>query len=176
MVECRSRPALSLVKCAGVLLCFGRVATAAEAPAKIAVFPFDILDTSGEGARPGQEDRAATATALLAKTLKATGRYEPVDLGSFAKEVASLQRPDECGECWAAVAKKAGARLEVLPSVHKVSTLITLMTLWFADVTTMQYVARVEGQIRGDTDEAYARGIAFLVTQELGKKPGTAAH
>ena len=74
------------------------------------------------------------------------------------------------------MAKKAGARLEVLPSVHKVSTLITLMTLWFADVTTMKYVARVEGQIRGDTDEAYARGIAFLVTQELGKQPGTAAH
>ena len=158
------------------LLCTGQAALAADAPAKIAVFPFVIVDTSGEGVHPGQADRVTTATSLLAKTLKQTGRYEPVDLAPFAREIAALQRPDECGECWAAVAKKAGARLEVLPSVHKVSTLITLMTLWFADVTTMQYVARVEGQIRGDTDEAYARGINFLVTQELDKKPGTAAH
>ena len=167
---------MSLAKNAGVLLLIARPAVAAELPARIAVFPFEIVDTSGEGPRPGQADRVATATNLLAKTLKATGHYEPVDLGPFAKEIAGLQRPDECGECWATVARRSGASLEVLPSVHKVSTLITLMTLWFADVNTMKYVARVEGQIRGDTDEAYARGINFLVTQELSAKPGIAAH
>ncbi len=167
---------MSPAKRLAVLLCLGHSAAAAEAPAKIAVFPFQILDTSGEGARPGQADRATLATSLLAKALRDTGRYDPVDLGAFAREIARLQRPDECGECWAAVARKAGASLEALPGVHKVSTLITLITLWFADVNTMRYVARVEGQIRGDTDEAYARGIGFLVTQELGRQPGTAAH
>ncbi len=166
---------MSPSKLAAVLACLGSTA-AAQAPARIAVFPFDILDTSGEGVRPGQADRITTATTMLANTLKSTGRYDPVDLARFAKEIAGLQRPDECGQCWAAVAKKAGAQYEVLPSVHKVSTLITLMTLWFADVNTMHYVARVEGQIRGDTDEAYARGITFLVTQELGKQPSMAAH
>lgn len=144
----------------------------ADAPARIAVFPFQIMDTSGEDAHPGQADRVATATALLARTLKQTGRYDPVDLAPYAREIAGLQSPDECGECWAAVARKAGATIEVLPNVHKVSTLITLMTMWFADVRTMKYVAHVSGQIRGDTDEAYARGIDFLVTQEL-DKPST---
>ena len=171
---------MSLVRRVAVLLCLSLCpsvgAIAAEAPAKIAVFPYEIFDTSGEGVRPGQADRVTTATNLLAKTLKDTGRYDPVDLGPFAKEIAGLQRPEECGECWAAVARKAGAKLEVLPNVHKVSTLITLMTLWFADVGTMKYVAHIEGQIRGDTDEAYARGIAFLVTQELGKQQGNPAH
>ena len=167
---------MSPVRSLAVLLCLSSAATAAEAPAKIAVFPFEIFDTSGEGARPGQAGRVTTATNLLAKTLKDTGHYDPVDLGPSAKEIAGLQRPEECGECWATVARKAGAELEVLPSVHKVSTLITLMTLWFADVNTMKYVAHVEGQIRGDTDEAYARGIAFLVTQELSKQPGVSVH
>ena len=144
------------------------LARAAE-PVRIAVFPFQIIDTSGEGAHPDQAGRVARATALLAQSLRQTGRYIPVDLAPFAKRIDGLQRPDECGACWAAVARDAGATQEVLPSVHKVSTLITLMTLWFADVRTMRYVARIEGQIRGDTDEAYARGIAFLVTQELDK-------
>lgn len=161
--------------CVAALCLLSRHA-AADEPAKIAVFPFVILDTSGETNGPGREQRIATATSLLAKTLKDTGHYTPVDLTPYAKEIDGLQRPDECGECWAKLASKAGAQFEVLPSVHKVSTLITLMTLWFADVHTMQYVARVEGQIRGDTDEAYARGINFLVTQELGKQPGTARH
>ena len=149
--------------------CLVSGAARADRPVRIAVFPFQIADTSGEATHPGQADRVATATALLAATLKQTGRYDPVDLTPYAHEIAALQRPDECGECWAAVARKAGAAQEVLPSVHKVSTLITLMTLWFADLHTMQYVARVEGQIRGDTDEAYARGIHFLITEELGR-------
>ena len=159
----------SYTKLACVLALVPALARAAE-PVRIAVFPFEILDTSGEGAHPGQAGRAARATQLLADALRQTGRYVPVDLAPYAAKVAGLQRPDECGECWAAVARQAGASEEVLPSVHKVSTLITLMTLWFADLHTMKYVARVEGQIRGDTDEAYARGITFLVTQELDRK------
>ena len=161
---------MSLTKAAAAaLLCLLARAAAADEPAKIAVFPFEIFDTSGEDAKIGQ-DRISAATNLLARALRDTGHYAPVDLAPYAKEIAGLQRPDECGQCWAAVARRAGATLEVLPSVHKVSTLITLMTLWVADLQSMKYVAHVEGQIRGDTDEAYARGIAFLVTQELGKQ------
>ena len=159
---------MSLKKTGVTLLCL-LARTALAEPARIAVFPFEIFDTSGEDARIGQ-DRVTRATDVLARTLRDTGRYTPVDLTHYAHEIAGLQRPDECGQCWAAVARRAGATLEVLPSVHKVSTLITLMTLWFADLHTMQYVAHVEGQIRGDTDDAYARGIAFLVSQELGKQ------
>ncbi len=148
---------------------------AQAAPAPVAVFPFQLLDTSGEGGSPAQAARLAEATRQLASVLQHTGRYMPVDLASRAGQIAGLQPPDECGECWAKVAKAAGATLMVLPSVHKVSTLISLMTLWFADVDRMKYTARVSGQIRGDTTDAYNRGIDFLVTQELDKtQPGAA--
>ena len=146
-------------------------------PAPVAVFPFQLLDTSGEGSSPAQAARLAEATRQLAAVLRQTGRYVPVDLTAKAGQIAGLQPPDECGGCWAKVAKSAGATLMVLPSVHKVSTLISLMTLWFADVDTMKYTARVSGQIRGDTIDAYDRGIDFLVTQELDKtQPGAAPH
>jgi hypothetical protein len=54
--------------------------------------------------------------------------------------------------------------------VQKVSVLISQMTMWVADVKTMKYTRLVQGQIRGDTAEAYTRGIDFLVHAELLKK------
>jgi hypothetical protein len=131
---------------------FGLALPCAQAmaePVPIAVFPFMIHDTSGVES-PGQAERLQVAT--------------------YAKEIDALQPPDECGECWAAVARKAGATLEVLPSVQKVSVLISQMTMWVADVKTMKYTRLVQGQIRGDTAEAYTRGIDFLVHAELLKK------
>jgi len=142
---------------------------AAAAPVPIAVFPFTIRDTSGVVA-PGQAERLQAATKELAATLAATGQYAPIDMSPYAKQIDALQPPDECGECWATLARKAGATLEVLPSVQKVSVLISQMTMWVANVQTMKYSRLVQGQIRGDTAEAYTRGIDFLVHKELLKK------
>jgi len=152
-------------------MCVAALPARADGPQPIAVFPFTIQDTSGAPA-PGQRARLDNATKELADTLAATGLYKPVDLTPYAKEIAGMQPPDECGECWADLAKKAGARLEVIPSVQKVSVLISQMTMWFADVQTMKYSRLVQGQIRGDTAEAYTRGIDFLVHEELLKKKG----
>ena len=166
---------LSRASIAAALLCLCADASQAASPVKIAVFPFQLMDSSGESANPGQAERLATATRQLADALQKTGRYVPVDMAPYAAQIAALQSPEECGECWAKLAKQAGASAEVLPNVHKVSTLISLMTLWIADVTTMQYTARVQGQIRGDTAEAYTRGIDFLVGQELGRHDSSPA-
>ncbi len=161
---------MSRLKIALAALCLftPRLAAAAD-PVPIAVFPFTISDTSGSPA-PGQADRLKVATKQLADVLSATGQYKPVDMTPYAKEIEALQPPDECGECWAAVARKAGATLEILPSVQKVSVLISQMTMWIADVKTMKYTRHVQGQIRGDTAEAYTRGIDFLINNELLKK------
>jgi hypothetical protein len=142
----------------------------ADAPIPIAVFPFTIQDTSGTQAA-GRAERLAAATRLLAKTLAQTGRYKPVDLAPYGQQIAALQPPDECGECWAALARKAGATQMILPSVQMVSVLISQMTMWVADVDTMKYLRHIQGQIRGDTTEAYTRGIEFLVNDELMKAP-----
>ncbi len=137
-------------------------------PVPIAVFPFTIRDTSGVDA-PGQAQRLQAATKELAASLAATGHYKPIDMAPYAKEMDAMQPPDECGECWAALARKAGATVEVLPSVQKISVLISQMTMWFADVQTMKYQHHIQGQIRGDTSEAYTRGIDFLINKELMK-------
>ena len=65
------------------------------------------------------------------------------------------------------MAREAGAELAVVAVVHKVSTLISSLSIWVADLETDTYVARAEGSLRGDTDEAYIRAIEFLVEQRL---------
>ncbi|MGK9165563.1 DUF3280 domain-containing protein [Inquilinus limosus] len=143
----------------------------AQTPVPTAVFPFELADTSGEPASPGHDARVALATAELVRKLEQSGRYRSVDLTPLAAEVAATAPRYDCGGCWLAVARKSGAALAVLPSVHKISTLISTMDIWVADLRTGQYVAHVQGQIRGDTDTAWLRGVGFLVDDRLLRQP-----
>ncbi|HTW27517.1 MAG TPA: DUF2380 domain-containing protein [Acetobacteraceae bacterium] len=143
----------------------------AAAPEPTAVFPFQLVDTSGEPPGENHAPALAAATATLKSLLQKSGHYELVSLKPFAAQVASEQR-DKCGECWVPVARKAGARYAVVPFVHKVSTLISTMDIWIADLETMRYVVHMQGQLRGDTREAYVRGVTFLVGDQLGGRSG----
>ncbi|WP_343715322.1 DUF3280 domain-containing protein [Inquilinus sp.] len=138
---------------------------AAQTP--VAVFPFELADTSGEAAPAGHDVRIALATGHLERKLEQSGRYRPIDLAPLAAEVAATAPRYDCGGCWLDVARKSGADLAVVPTVHKVSSLISTMDLWVADLRSGQYVAHVSGQIRGDTDTAWLRGVDFLVDERL---------
>jgi hypothetical protein len=139
----------------------------AAAPA-VAVFPMDFVDTSGEPPDPSLRDaRLKLATDMLVDTLAKTGRFAPVDLTPYADEIAKMDRRYLCGDCFLAVARKAGASFAVVSVVHKVSTLISSMDIALFDVNTGTFLADLEGQIRGDTDEAYTHGVKFLIRNRL---------
>jgi len=57
-----------------------------------------------------------------------------------------------------------------LAVVHKVSTLISSVDLYVADVASGQYIAHVDAQFRGDDDRAYVRAFDFLVNERLNRK------
>ena len=142
-------------------------AARAQAPVPVAVFPFELADSSGEAAAGSHDARQALATTELIQRLEQSGRYRPVDLTPLEAEVAATAPRYDCGGCWLEVARKSRAQLAVLPSVHKVSTLISTMDLWVADLRSGQYIAHISGQIRGDTDDAWLRGVDFLVDERL---------
>lgn len=157
-----------LVVCAAAALLLAlSCAARAAPPSPTAVFPFELLDTSGEGAKPGQQQRLALATRELSDLLAQTGRYRPLDLAPFAAEIKTTEPRYACGDCWLAVARKTGAKFAVLAVVHKVSTLISTMDIRIADLQSKQFVAAARGQIRGDNDTAYVRGVDFLVKDKL---------
>jgi len=156
-----------IVLAAVVVLAVTVASPRAEEPRPTAVFPFELLDTSGEGEKPGQAERLALATRTLTQALEQSGRYRAVDLTPHADDIKAIGPRYRCDGCWKAVAKKAGAAVAVIPVVHKISTLISTMDIWVADVEKETVVAHVEGQIRGDTDVAYVRGVQFLVNERL---------
>jgi uncharacterized protein DUF2380 len=149
-----------------VLVMLGWTEFAAAAPIT-AIFPFEIYDTSGEPPRPDLTERLAMATRVLTEALEKTGRYAAVDLGPLGADVEATAPRYRCGDCFLPVARKAGAAYAVVSVVHKVSSLISSMDIWILDASTGASVAHLNGQIRGDTAEAYEHGVRFLVRNRL---------
>ena len=146
------------------------LALLASEPKTTAIFPVEIWDTSGEGIKPGQTERLKLTTEKLAELLEHTGRYRSLDLSAFAARVAATEPRYTCNGCWLSVARDAGADLAVLAVVHKVSTLVSSVDLYVADVKTGEYIAHVDAQFRGDDDRAYLRAFEFLVDERLDHK------
>jgi len=143
------------------------ITLAGSEPHATAVFPVELWDTSGEGVKPSQADRLKLATAKLTELLEQTGRYRSVDLSTFSARIAATEPRYTCNGCWIGVARDAGAELAVLSVVHKVSTLISSVDLYVANVATGEYIAHVDAQFRGDDDRAYVRAFEFLVNERL---------
>jgi hypothetical protein len=168
----------TLARISAVVFCsVGWTGAAMAAPAT-AIFPFEIYDTSGEAPQPDRAERLAMATRVLSEVLEKTGRYSPVDLGPLSAEVAATAPRYLCGDCFLPVARQAGAAYAVVSVAHKVSSLITSMDIWILDTSSRASVAHLNGQIRGDTPEAYEHGVRFLVRNRLlaDAPPGDGAH
>ncbi|WGJ15052.1 DUF3280 domain-containing protein [Methylocapsa sp. D3K7] len=146
------------------------LALLANEPKATAIFPVELWDTSGEGIKPGQSERLKLTTEKLAELLEHTGRYRSLDLSAFTARVAATEPRYTCNGCWLGVARDAGADLAVLTVVHKVSTLVSSVDLYVADVKSGEYIAHVDAQFRGDDDRAYLRAFEFLVNERLDHK------
>jgi hypothetical protein len=157
----------TLARISAVVFCSLTLTGAAAAAPVAAIFPFEVYDTSGEPPQPDLTERLAMATRVLSETLEKTGRYTPADLGPLGADVAATSPRYRCGDCFLPVARKAGAAYAVVAVVHKVSSLISSMDIWIVDASSGASAAHLSGQIRGDTAEAYAHGVRFLVRNRL---------
>lgn len=163
----RPIPALSIVSLA---LAASVPAAAAPEHRPAAIFPVELMDTSGEGATPDQAERLALATETLESLLEVSGRYAKVDLSPYADKVAAAAPRYACNGCWRSVAKEAGAELAVITVVHKISTLKSTVSIHVADLSTDTYIAAADASFRGDDDRAYLRAMKFLVNEQLLRK------
>ncbi len=154
---------------------------AAAAPTKVAVFPFELIDTSQEGeaygARADQEARLGRLTVDLKAQLAASGRYVIVDLAPVEADYARLAPMRGCNGCDIDLAKAVGATQGMVGIVQKVSNLILDVAIYVRDVETGRVVQVAKTSIRGNTDESWQRGLRFLVDKRLlAAKPGDAPN
>lgn len=139
-------------------------------PAPTAIFPFAFVDTSLQGEMQGkraeEQGRLAALDAELRDLLSKSGCCTPVDLGRFEQKVGALDLVN-CAGCELDVARDAGARLSVTGWVQKVSNLILNINLVARDVGSGRVISGGSVDIRGNTDESWSRGIAYLLRDRL---------
>ena len=157
------RALLSIV----VLLLTGTAAFAD--PPKLAVFDFELIDTSlpGEfyGSRP-EEARLLLISEQLRKELAESGKFQLLDIAPV-RDAARKANLQACGGCDLKLAGQLGADLEITGLVQKVSNLIINLNIYLRDVKTGQMIAAASADMRGNTDESWTRTMSYLIRNRL---------
>jgi hypothetical protein len=133
---------------------------------RVAIFDFELIDTSLEGAMNGPQADETTRLVRLGDQLRAlvtrSGKFQVIDIAPVRSEAhkANLQA---CGGCDADLAQELGAELSITGTVQKVSNLILNINLYVRVVATRKPFVAMSVDIRGNTDESWSRGLDYLV-------------
>ena len=144
--------------------------SAQAAERTVAVFDFELVDTSLQGAtfgpRKDEQERLAWLGEELRRRLMQTARFEVVDMAPLAAKAhaANLQ---SCGGCDAQMAHELGAQLAITGWVQKVSNLILNMNIAVREAGTGKLVAGASVDMRGNTQESWSRALNYLVVNRL---------
>jgi hypothetical protein len=139
-------------------------------PPKLAVFDFELVDTSlqGEinGPRTDEHDRLMRVGEQVRKELTESGKFQLLDISpvNAAAHGSNLQA---CGGCDVQYAQKLGADLAITGVVQKVSNLILNINIYLRDVHTGRLVTSMSADMRGNTDESWSRATNYLVRDRL---------
>jgi len=142
----------------------------AAEPPKLAVFDFEMIDTSlpGQfyGPQAAEHDRLLRVGDLIRKELGESGRFRIVDVApiSTAAHQSNLQA---CGGCDVKLAQQLGADLDITGTVQKISNLILNINVYLRDVHTGRLVTAANADMRGNTDESWSRTTRYLIRERL---------
>jgi len=146
------------------------VGPACADPPKLAVFDFEMIDSSlqGEvnGPRTDEQERLMRVGDQVRKSLADSRKFAVIDIApvNAAAHASNLQA---CGGCDIKLAEELGADLAMTGVVQKVSNLILNVNIFLRDVHTGKLVAAASTDMRGNTDESWTRATNYLVRNRL---------
>ena len=139
-------------------------------PQKLAVFDFELLDTSLEGEMRGpqadERDRLILISDLVRRQLAESGKFQILDIAPV-KTAAAGSNLQACGGCDVEFAQRLGAELAVTGVMKKISTLILNLTIFVRDAHTGKLITAANADFRGNTDESWTRATSYLVRNRL---------
>ena len=142
----------------------------AEPVARVAFLGVQFLNDH-EGDEPTTPAERARLTALAANfqaKLESSGRYSFVATPpATTKKIAEGPVIGSCGGCEYGYAAEAGGDRVAWLVVQKVSNLILNMNVYVGDVAAQKLTFVHSVDIRGNTDETWARGLTYLVKNYL---------
>lgn len=153
-----------LIVALGMLL----FAMRAEAtPPKIMVFDFHLDNTSMEPTSDAEKARIVRISDALRALLRRSGDYDVIDEKPAEIQLSSAFWIGHCNGCELPVARKAGAQLVAYGWVQKVSNLILNLNIVIEDAQTGRPTKSGSVDIRGNTDEAWDRGVRYLLQEHV---------
>ncbi len=156
----------SLLTCGFFVYSIG--GAAASDVARVAVFDFELIDTSLEGeiygTRPEEIERLKSISDLLRLKLSESQRYQLVDTSPAQERIADV---GYIHGCEAKIARSLGADQAITGTVQKVSNLILNINLFVRDANTSRLVQAFSVDVRGNTDESWSRGLSYLLRNRL---------
>jgi hypothetical protein len=138
----------------------------AAAPS-IAVFDFDLVNTSPAASTPEELARLHRLDGQLHEALLASGRYSLADVAPVRGRLANVASIRGCNGCELGLARELGAALAAYGWVQKVSNLILNINFVIEDATTGRVVKAESVDIRGNTDESWQRGLRYLLNERM---------
>lgn len=139
-------------------------------PVPVAVFDFELVDSSLEGEMSGRSPAETARLAGLGEQLRdaldASSRYRTVETPEILFE-ARRRNLQNCGGCDLKLAAEVGARQSVTGTVQKVSNLILNINVYIRDVDSGDMVKAASADIRGNTDQSWRRGLDWLLRNRL---------
>jgi hypothetical protein len=142
----------------------------AAEPPKLAVFDFELMDTSLQGEMSGkrgdEQQRLIRTGDQLRSELADSGKFQILDIApvNAAAHQSNLQA---CGGCDVKLARELGADLYITGVVQKVSNLILNVNVYLHDAQTGRVVTAASADMRGNTDESWSRATHYLVRERL---------
>ncbi|AYO82966.1 DUF3280 domain-containing protein [Methylobacterium brachiatum] len=152
--------------CAAALLLAAGPAFAA--PEKAAVFDFQFSNLSPVPGDEADRARLDRTSAQLRDLLAKKGLFEVVPTDPVKEEVAKSADLRRCNGCAEDFARKLGADVAITGEVQKVSNLILNLNVYVKQLSGNVPEKAYSVDLRGDTDESFARGIRFLVENNMG--------
>ena len=139
-------------------------------PPKLAVFDFELMDTSlqGEldGPRADERDRLMRVSDQVRKELAESGKFQLLEI-SKVNAAAHGSNLQACAGCDVQYAQQLGADLAMTGVVQKVSNLILNINIYLRDVHTGALVTSMSVDLRGNMDESWSRATSYLVRNRL---------
>jgi len=145
----------------------------AEDKIQLAVFGFELIDSSLQGDIEGQNADDLRRLSMIEEDLKRmlieSGRYEMVDVAAGADAVDAAGYLHSCRGCEAKIADQLGADQALIGWVQKVSNLILNLNVGIREADSKRKVFATSVDIRGNTDESWRHGIRYLIKRKLFK-------
>jgi hypothetical protein len=158
-----------LIACAAFAALVCLQASAGE-PKPLALLDFELIDDmrafSSEEARRETDRRLGLISAELAKELERRGMYRVLDHAPAAALIERLRASYDlraCNGCEIDIGKALAADHVAVCWVQKVSSLILNINIEVRSVATAETLYAKSVDIRGNTDEAWLRGVRRLV-------------